>query len=101
MSNTIRVHLPFHLQTLAHCGKEVEVDVEGEITVVSVVRALEKRFPMLSGTVLDHYTGMRQPKVRFFACGQDVSLLPPDTPLTANIVNGSEPLIIIGAISGG
>ena len=101
MSNRIRVLLPFHLQTLAQCEKEVEVIVDGITSVESVVRALERRFPMLTGTVLDHYTGQRQPKVRFFACGEDVSLLSLDTPLAEAISQGSEPLMIVGAISGG
>lgn len=98
---TVRVQIPFHLQTLAHCNKEIELAVEDAVSVASIVRALEARYPMLSGTVLDHYTGQRQPKIRFFACGEDVSLLPLETELPPDIANGNEPLMIVGAISGG
>lgn len=100
-SKPIRVQIPFHLQTLAQCEREVTVNVVEPVSVGSAVRALEARYPMLSGTVIDHYTGQRQPKVRFFACGEDVSLLPLDTPLAEGVVEGREPLMIVGAISGG
>ena len=101
MTAKVRVQIPFHLQTLAHCEKELELTVEEAISVASVIHALETRYPMLSGTVLDHYTGQRQPKIRFFACGEDVSLLPLETELPQDIANGKEPLMIVGAISGG
>jgi len=97
----VRIQIPYHLQTLAHCDKEVVVAVDGGVSALSVVRALEARFPMLSGTILDHNSGQRQPKLRFFACGEDVSLLPLDTELPPAIGSGAEPLMIIGAISGG
>ena len=97
----IRIQLPFHLQTLAHCEREVEVPVDGPVSVLSAIRALESRFPMLKGAIIDHYTGQRRPKVRFFACAEDVSLQPLDTELSPAVAAGEEPLIIIGAISGG
>jgi len=97
----VRVQLPFHLQTLAHCDREVEVAVNGPVSVLSAVRALEARFPMLKGAIIDHHTGQRRPKVRFFACAEDVSLQPLETRLDARVASGAEPLIIIGAISGG
>ena len=71
------------------------------VTVHAVIRALEARYPMLRGAIIDHNTGQRRPKVRFFACGDDYSLKPPDTPLPAAVLAGDEPLIVIGAISGG
>lgn len=95
------MQIPFHLQTLAQCDKEVEVQVAGSATVLSVIGALEAKYPMLAGTVIDHYTGQRQPKVRFFACGEDLSLQPLDTPLPGPVARGGEPLMVIGAISGG
>lgn len=101
MTVRVRVQIPFHLQTLAHCNKEIELTVEDAVSVASIVRALEARYPMLSGTVLDHYSGQRQPKIRFFACGEDVSLRPLETELSQDIANGKEPLMIVGAISGG
>jgi hypothetical protein len=39
--------------------------------------------------------------VRFFACGEDLSHEPPETPLPDAIASGSEPFLIIGAIAGG
>jgi hypothetical protein len=43
----------------------------------------------------------RRPFLRFFACEQDLSHEPPDTPLPSAIVSGAEPLIVLGAIAGG
>jgi hypothetical protein len=39
--------------------------------------------------------------VRFFACGDDWSHAPADAPLPAEVASGREPLLIVGAISGG
>ncbi len=79
--NTIRVTLPFHLRTLAHADKEVDVQVEGPVTISSVLDALENGYPMLRGTIRDHVTHKRRDFIRFFACGQDLSLQPADLPL--------------------
>ena len=100
-SHQIRVQIPFHLQTLAHCDKEVGLQVQGRVSVLSIVRALEKRYPMLAGTIIDHQSGKRQPKVRFYADGEDVSLQALDSALPKAIRLGEQPLMIIGAISGG
>jgi molybdopterin synthase sulfur carrier subunit len=97
----IRVVLPHHLRTLARVGDEVEIDVTGRTTLQSVLDALETRYPMLRGTIRDHDTQKRRPLVRFFACGEDVSHDPPDTPLPDAIVKGDEPFFIMGAIAGG
>ncbi len=97
----IRVMLPAHLRNLAKAGAEVEVEVEGAVTVRSVLDALEARYPMLCGTIRDHVTQERRPFVRFFACSEDVSHEPPDTPLPQEVANGKEPLMIVGAIAGG
>ena len=43
----------------------------------------------------------RRAFVRFFACEQDLSLDPPDTPLPEAVAAGQEPFLIIGAIAGG
>jgi hypothetical protein len=77
------------------------VEVEGQATVGSVLDALETQYPVLSGTLRDHVTQKRRPFVRFFACGEDVSHDPTDTPLPGPIASGTEPLLIIGAIAGG
>jgi hypothetical protein len=56
---------------------------------------------MLGGTIRDHATKERRPYLRFFACGQDISLQPPDAPLPEAVVAGTEPLRIVGAMAGG
>jgi molybdopterin synthase sulfur carrier subunit len=97
----IRVILPPHLRTLAHVGSEVTLEVEGQVTQCSVLDALETRYPMLRGTIRDHVTQQRRPFLRFFACEEDLSHEPPDAPLPEAVVNGTEPLVILGAIAGG
>ena len=97
----IRVTLPYHLRNLARVDDEVTVDVQGNVTIRSVLDALEARYPMLRGTIRDHVTGERRPFLRFFACEEDLSHQSPDTPLPDAIVNGKEPLVVLGAIAGG
>jgi sulfur-carrier protein len=99
--NTIRVELPAHLRTLAKVAGEVSLEIEGPITQRTLLDALESRYPALSGTIRDHNTQQRRPFLRFFACEQDISHEPPDTPLPAAIVQGAEPFLIIGATAGG
>jgi molybdopterin synthase sulfur carrier subunit len=98
---TIRVILPPHLRTLAHVGYEVMLDVEAPVTQRSVLNALEARYPMLRGTIRDHTTQQRRPFLRFFACEEDLSHDPPDSPLPDAVASGAEPLVILGAIAGG
>jgi molybdopterin synthase sulfur carrier subunit len=97
----IRVVLPQHLRTLARVGSEVEIDVAGHVTQRAVLDALEASYPVLRGTIRDHVTLRRRPFVRFFACEQDLSHDPPDTPLPDAVVNGAEPFLVIGAMAGG
>jgi sulfur-carrier protein len=97
----IRVVLPAHLRTLAKTGREVTLEVEGRATQRAVLDALEARYPMLRGTVRDHVTQQRRPLVRFFACSQDLSHEPPDSPLPEAVATGAEPFLIVGAIAGG
>lgn len=97
----IRVVLPFHLRRLANVDGEVTVEVEGPVTLRSVLDALEARHPVLSGTIRDHTTQARRPFLRFFACEQDLSHEPPEAPLPDAVASGAEPLLIIGAIAGG
>jgi molybdopterin synthase sulfur carrier subunit len=97
----IRIILPQHLRTLAHVGGEVELDIQGPVTQRSVLDALEARYPMLRGTIRDHDTLQRRAFLRFFACEEDLSHEPPDTPLPEAVVSGKEPFIVIGAIAGG
>lgn len=97
----MRVKIPHHLSVLAQVGTQVDIEVEDPVTLGSVLDALEARYPVLRGTIRDHVTQQRRPFLRFFACGQDISHEPPDTPLPEAIVSGREPLFIIGAIAGG
>jgi hypothetical protein len=97
----IRVIIPYHLKTLAGISGEVQLDVAGAVTVRSVLDALEARYPMLRGTMRDQVTGQRRPMIRFYACEQDFSHAPPDAPLPEAVASGTEPLLVIGAISGG
>ena len=97
----IQVMLPAHLRTLARVGGDVSIDVEGPVTLRSVLDALEARYPMLRGTIRDHVTLERRPFLRFFACQEDLSHESPDAPLPEAVACGKEPLMIIGAIAGG
>ena len=97
----IRVVLPHHLRNLAHVGAEVSLEVTGTVSIDAVLDALEAQYPNLTGTIRDHVTKKRRPFLRFFACGEDLSLDPPDTPLPDAVVSGAEPFLIIGAIAGG
>ena len=99
----IRVVLPFHLRNLARVAdSEVALEVSGPITIRAVLDALETKYPVLRGTIRDHGTLKRRPFIRFFACKEDFSLDPPDTTvLPDEIVKGTEPFLVIGAIAGG
>lgn len=97
----IRVVLPYHLRNLARVEGEVQLEVAGPPTLGAVLDALEARYPMLRGTVRDHGTLLRRPFVRFFACKEDLSHEPPETKLPDEVVAGSEPFLIVGAMAGG
>jgi sulfur-carrier protein len=97
----IRVALPAHLRTLARVDGEVKVHVAGRATIGAVLDALEVAYPMLQGTIRDHATQRRRAFLRFFACGEDLSHEPPDTPLPEAVVSGAEPFLVIGAMAGG
>ncbi len=97
----IRVVLPYHLRNLAQVGKEIRLQVDGQVTQRSVLDALELAYPMLRGTIRDHTTRERRPLLRFFACKEDLSFEPTDVPLPEAVASGAEPFLIIGAIAGG
>jgi len=97
----IRVVMPAHLRTLAGVSGDVTVEVDGEVTRQKLLDALEKRYPMLRGTIREHVSRQRRPFLRFFACGEDITHQSPDEPLPKEIASGSEPFYIIGAIAGG
>ncbi len=101
----IRVVLPAHLKTLAHVTGEVRLEVTGPdagpVTQRRVLDTLEARYPMLLGTIRDRHSGKRRAFVRFYACQEDLSNEPPDSPLPEQVVAGEEPFIILGAMAGG
>ena len=67
----------------------------------AVLDVVEAQYPVLRGTIRDHGTLKRRPFLRFYACEEDFSNVPLDTPLPDAIVSGKEPFSIIGAIAGG
>lgn len=97
----IRVIMPHHLRTLAAADGEIVLQVEAPVTTRSLLNALEHRFPMLRGTIRDHVSEKRRPKVRFYANEQDITHQSPDLLLPEAIVSGAKPFMIVGAISGG
>ena len=98
---TIKVVLPYHLRNLARVDGEVEVEVEEPVTICSALDGIERKYPMLRGTIRDHVTGKRRDFLRYFACAQDFSLEAPDTLLPKLVINGDEPFIVLGSIAGG
>ena len=97
----VRVELPFHLRKLADVDREVSVDIAGVVTQRAIIDALEARYPMLRGTIRDYATDKRRPFLRFFACEEDLSFAQPDAPLPDAVAAGTEPFLIVGALSGG
>ena len=97
----VRVRLPFPLRKLAQVDSEVELEVEGQVTQMSVLDALEARYPVLCGTIRDHETKKRRAYLRFFACEEDLSHKSPDESLPIEVVSGKEPFYIVAAIAGG
>jgi molybdopterin synthase sulfur carrier subunit len=97
----IRVVLPAHLRTLARVTGEVQLELEGDATLQSMLTAIEARYPALRGTIRDQSTLVRRPFVRFFACHEDLSQEPPNTLLPPEVLSGEEPFLIVGAMAGG
>ena len=105
MAVEIRVVLPSPLRALAQAGSETVValaaDAVGTASLRQVLDAIEARYPMLRGTIRDHVTQQRRAFVRFYACEQDLSHQSPDAALPEGVVEGREPLLIVGAMAGG
>jgi sulfur-carrier protein len=97
----IRVQLPYHLRNLARIEGELTLEVPAPVTVKATLDAVEARFPVLRGTIREHGSLKRRPFIRFFACKEDLSLEPVETPLPEAVVKGEEPFLIIGAMAGG
>jgi sulfur-carrier protein len=97
----IRVVLPQHLRTLAGVDGEVALDAQERPTQRTVLDALEGQYPVLRGTIRDHGTAKRRDFIRFFACGQDVTLEPADEPLPDAVASGAEVFRVVAAMAGG
>jgi hypothetical protein len=97
----IRVTLPQHLRTLAQISQEVKLPAGEAQTINSVLNALIMEYPMLRGTIVDQINGQRRPFIRFFACGEDLSLEPTETRLPEAVLVGKEPFRIVAAMAGG
>jgi sulfur-carrier protein len=97
----IRVILPQHLRTLAGVDGEVSLDVQEQPTQRTVLDVLEATYPVLRGTIRDHGTAKRRDFIRFFACGEDITLDPADDPLPEAVASGAEPFRVVAAMAGG
>jgi sulfur-carrier protein len=100
-THSIRVIMPYHLQTLAKIGNEVLIDIEAPVTHDAIVEAIESIYPTLRGTIRDHATKKRRPLLRYFVCEKDVSHEPPETLVPDEVLTGAQPFIIWGAVAGG
>lgn len=100
-SPDVRIELPYHLRTLARVGQEVTVRVDGPVTIGAVIDAVERRYPVLQGTIRDHGTLKRRPFLRYFACQEDLSHEAADFVLPEPVASGAEPFLVIGSIAGG
>jgi molybdopterin synthase sulfur carrier subunit len=97
----IEVRLPTHLRTLARVHDAVHLDVADPVTQRTVLDALEDRYPVLRGTIRDHWTQQRRAFVRFYGGQEDLSHESPDAPLPDAVVAGDEPFMVVGAMAGG
>jgi len=98
----IKVVLPYHLRNLARVKSgEVEIEITDPATIAAALDGIEKKYPMLRGTIRDHVSGKRRDFLRYFACGQDLSHEPVDTLLPDKVIGGEEPFIVLGSIAGG
>jgi sulfur-carrier protein len=97
----IRVVLPFHLRNLARVNDEVQLEITAPATLGSLLDALELRYPVLRGAIRERCTLRRRPFVRYYACKEDLSLEPLETPLPDSVITGAEPFFIVGAMAGG
>jgi molybdopterin synthase sulfur carrier subunit len=97
----IRVVLPHHLRALAGVDGEVSLDAPEPLTRTAVLDALEEKYPVLRGTIRDHGTLKRRDFIRFFACGEDLTLEPADDPLPEAVASGAEVFRVVAAMAGG
>jgi hypothetical protein len=84
----IQVTLPAHLRALAQVDTPILLEVAEPVTQRSILDALEAEYPMLRGTIRDIATKERRPFIRFFACGEDLSHVPPTAAVPAEVAAG-------------
>lgn len=97
----ITVTLPAHLRDLARVTGPVQLQIDTPVTQRAILDALEAAYPMLRGTIRDPATLERRPFIRFFACGEDLSHEPSDAAVPIEVIAGTQPFRIIGAMAGG
>lgn len=97
----IRLILPGQLCALTRVGTEVDLCIEGQATLRSVLDALEAQYPVLRDLLREPVSQRRRPLLRFFACQEDLSNELLDAPLPQAVASGKEPLVVIAAIAGG
>lgn len=99
----IRVELPAPLLRHAKItsGHEIQVELDGPLTMRRVLDAVEAAHPALLGCIRDQNTKERRAFIRFFACNEDLSHESQDDALPQDVISGREPLIVLGAIAGG
>jgi hypothetical protein len=97
----VRIAVPTQLRDLAQTGDDLVVAVPPPVTVEAVVDALEIAHPTLAGTIRDRGTRRRRPMIRVYADGEDYSDTWTDRELPSAVLDGREPLRLIGAIAGG
>ena len=101
----IRIEVPQHLRVLAGIQGHSKYCYTMSSLYPPFLRgtldAIEAAYPMLRGTIRDQFTGERRAFLRFFACQEDLSHLSLDTALPSPVLDGKEPLIILGAVAGG
>lgn len=97
----VRIAMPAQLCDLARVTGPVTVEVAPPVTVGATLDALEAALPALAGTIRRPDTGARRPLIRIYADGEDYSSAPLATELPARVVDGHEPLRLVGSIAGG
>jgi hypothetical protein len=101
LSATVHVELPSSLCVIAGTGRSISLSLAGAVTQRTILDELERRYPMLRGTIRDHATHKRRPFIRFFACQEDLSHSSPDDPLPPAVAEGREIFHVVAAIAGG
>ena len=97
----IRLVLPTHLYRLANTGREIELQVDGPVTINSVLDAWKRSIRCCRGRSATMSSKQRRPFIRFFICGEDWSFEPADALLPDDITSGRQAFLIVGAMAGG